>query len=125
MRWLAILSVLLFPNVADAHDTWANGSKVPAWVKHSCCGPADVHHLRPEQVHRLYNEECRNGYHGGCWKVEGYHGVVWDTAVLPSQDGDYWGFWTDNFNTCTARMSCPSNAVRQSNMYCFFAPMTF
>ena len=126
MKYITVVAaVFLLPVVSEAHETWTNGSKVPGWVKSSCCGSADAHHLRPDQVHRLYNEECRNGYHGGCWKVDGYHGIVWDNAVLPSQDGAYWGFWTDNFVSCSALMSCSSDSVHQSAMYCFFAPMTF
>jgi hypothetical protein len=37
---------------AHAHDRWDNGKQIPAWVKGVCCGPNDVHHLRPEQVRR-------------------------------------------------------------------------
>jgi hypothetical protein len=37
---------------AHAHDHWGSGEQVPAWVKTECCGPNDVHHLRPEQVRR-------------------------------------------------------------------------
>ena len=60
MKWIAALLLLSSP--ACAHDRWADGSPVPAWVKAACCGPEDVHHLRPEQV-RLTPE----GY-----LVEGY-----------------------------------------------------
>lgn len=86
--------------VARAHDLWADGSPVPAWVKAACCGPNDVHHLVPSQVHAL-----RDG-----WHVDGYNSAVPYGTELPSEDGDYWGFWADY----------PHGG--QSRMYCFFTP---
>jgi hypothetical protein len=68
---------------ALAHDFWANGEPVPAWVKKSCCGPEDVHHLRPDQVHLL-----ADGYH-----IDGLDVVVPEAKALPSPDGTYWAFW--------------------------------
>ena len=45
-------SLAAFLTAAHAHDHWDNGEPVPAWVKTVCCGPNEVHHLRPEQVRR-------------------------------------------------------------------------
>jgi hypothetical protein len=49
---IAELLFALSASGAEAHDYWSDGKRIPDWVKASCCGPADAHHLRPEQVHR-------------------------------------------------------------------------
>lgn len=96
---LALGWALMLVGPAAPHDQWANGEPVPAWVKKACCGPEDVHHLRPEQVHQM-----SDGYH-----VDGYHAVIPYTTALPSPDGDFWIFYR-NFQDGS-----------QSNVYCFFA----
>jgi hypothetical protein len=50
IRLALLVMVSLLPNIGNAHDYWANGKKVPDWVKASCCGPADVHRLTRCQV---------------------------------------------------------------------------
>jgi hypothetical protein len=85
---------------ALAHDVWADGSAVPPWVKAACCGPADVHHLRPGRVRLM-----ADGYH-----IEGLTTVVPVGRALPSADGDYWGFWNPAGE--------PAPAI-----FCFFAPV--
>ena len=52
----AVCFVFFLSGAAEAHDAWADGKAVPGWVKQSCCGPADAHHLRPDQVHRVSEE---------------------------------------------------------------------
>ena len=107
MRWslgcFALLSGL-WSGLSLAHDQWANGGPVPDWVKASCCGPADAHHLRPDQVHRISED---------MYQVDGF-GKVLSRMALPSQDGDYWIFYRDASPTAV-----------QSNVYCFFVPMNF
>ncbi len=82
-----LLAALAFactcPAFAWAHDFWSNGEPVPAWVKAECCGPRDVHHLRPSAVHIAVD-----GYH-----VDGLRSVIPFSRTLPSPDGQYWGFW--------------------------------
>lgn len=102
---LTLLSVTLTCNSAQAHDQWANKRIVPAWVKAACCGPEDVHHLRPDQVHRISDDYYR---------VEGFPKPVPARAALPSQDGEYWIFYKDD-----------SAGGAQSLVYCFFVPMNF
>ena len=85
-----------------AHDQWADASSIPAWVKASCCGPADAHHLQPEQVHDL----------GDYYLVDGYVRHIPHAQALPSQDGDYWIFYRGQGND-------------ESGVYCFFVPMEF
>ena len=53
---IAVLLFALSASGADAHDYWSDGKAIPDWVKASCCGPADAHHLRPEQVHRISDD---------------------------------------------------------------------
>ena len=89
---------------ASAHDYWADGKPIPNWVKASCCGPADAHHLRPDQVHRVSDDY---------YEVDGYYHRVPVSQALPSQDGDYWIFYRDD------------RSDGQSGMYCFFVPMDF
>jgi hypothetical protein len=96
-----LLAVLLSASRAHAHDEWADGSPVPPWVKASCCGPEDVHHLTSTQVHAMPDG----------WHVEGYKQVVAYGRELPSQDGDYWIFYK-NYPDGT-----------QTPVYCFFAPV--
>jgi len=89
---------------AGAHDQWANGKAVPGWIKSACCGVADAHHLRPEQV----TLNARGEY-----VVEGYYAPLDVKFALPSQDGDYWIFYRQFLDGS------------QSAAYCFFAPLNF
>jgi hypothetical protein len=105
---VTVLSVSLFFAVlcgaARAHDVWADGKVVPAWVKDACCGPDDVHHLRPDQVHRVSDDY---------YMVDGYPNRIPTRNVQPSQDGDYWIFYRDY------------GGGAWSAVYCFFVPMGF
>ncbi len=105
----AVLSVLAFFGVfcaaAGAHAYWADGKLVPPWVKAACCGADDVHHLRPDQVHRISDDY---------YTVDGYPNRIPARAALPSQDGDYWIFYRDD-----------GAGGAQSTVYCFFVPMGF
>jgi hypothetical protein len=104
-RALAALgATLALAAPASAHDYWADGKPIPDWVKASCCGPADAHHLRPDQVHRVSDDY---------YEVDGYYHRVPVSQALPSQDGDYWIFYRDNLSD------------GQSGIYCFFVPMDF
>ena len=91
---------MLIATSASAHDHWANGEPVPPWVKAICCGPEDVHHLRPEQVHAMADG----------WHVDGYPTPIPINKAMPSPDGDYWIFYK-RFPTGDA-----------SQVYCFFTP---
>jgi hypothetical protein len=53
------ISTCWFLSPTNAHDYWADGKAVPNWVKASCCGPADAHHLRPDQVHKFSRDEAK------------------------------------------------------------------
>ena len=103
LKMLLAVLLILSSTLAQAHDKWADGSLVPPRVKAQCCGPADAHQLTPNQVHRK----------GDYYLVDGYNNLIPASSVLPSQDGNYWIFYHDITNT------------EQSNVYCFFIPMSF
>ena len=96
---------------AHAHDVWANGQPVPSWVKESCCGPSDAHHLTQEQVHGP-----TKGANGVLYyTVDGYPDPVAASSALPSQDGDYWIFYTTGVDMSGKRY--------WGQVYCFFIPV--
>ena len=97
---ILVAAFLVLASPASAHDVWADGEPVPSWVKSTCCGKADAHHLKPEQVH-----VTALGY-----KVEGYPEPIPFSRAMPSQDGEYWAFW-----------SIESDGS-PSMIWCFFAP---
>ncbi len=96
--------VIACASPSQAHQTWGNGLPVPEWVAKACCGPADAHRLRPDQVRRV-----DQGY-----AIEGYPRIVYDAQVLPSEDGEYWAFYS------TFRDA--DGVAAYSSVYCFFAP---
>jgi hypothetical protein len=95
-------AMLISVGAAEAHEAWADGSTIPAWVKLACCGPSDAHRLRPEQVHRVSAEY---------YAVDGFYSPVPARDALPSQDGQYWIFYKDN------------KSGGQTGAFCFFVPM--
>lgn len=116
LRMLSLLAgwLIFSPLTSQAHDYWANGKKVPDWVKSSCCGQADAHALEPGQVHQDKD---------GNYFVDGYYGYNQDhkqlakipaKEALPSQDGHYWIFYRGD-----------EGGGSQSGVYCFFVPMDF
>jgi hypothetical protein len=108
-RIALIVMLALCARPALAHDTWSNGVAVPEWVRHSCCGPEDVHHLKKEQVH-----EMADGYH-----IDGYPYVIPYAHTLPSEDGDYWVFYRHNVGHDN---HSGQSYESFSPVYCFFVP---
>jgi hypothetical protein len=86
------------PLPAVGHDVWANGEKVPPWVKKACCGPSEAHRLPKGNVRAL-----PDGYH-----VDGLDAVIPYSRALPSHDGEFWGFWNPD--------------ATHPVVFCFFAP---
>ena len=68
--------------------------------KDACCGQADAHLLSLDAV-SLQDDG---------WHIQGMN-VVPPDHVLPSQDGQFWGFGEPN--------------GPDASIYCFFAPMEF
>ncbi len=102
LRLAAAFAVGVAPAVA--HDLWSNGKPVPGWIKSACCGEADAHRLRPDQV----RQNARGDY-----VVQGYHDPIAAKFALPSADGDYWIFYRDNLDGS------------RSAVFCFFVPIDF
>jgi hypothetical protein len=85
MRAIAMATVLaLLPVPALSHDVWSNGQPITDWVKSSCCGPADAHHLTPDRVARRDEDY---------YLVAGYARPIPAKRASPSQDGEYWIFY--------------------------------
>ena len=112
MRGLFVILAALVALPACAHDQWANGAPIPDWVKASCCGPADAHHLTSDQVHR----------DGDYYRVDGFLRPIPIAVALPSQDGDYWIFYRDKDGAPGIN---GGGSGGQSGVYCFFVPMAF
>lgn len=89
----------LRPSTASAHDFWSNGEPVPAWVKSSCCGTSDAHHIAASALHIV----------AGGYRIDGLEVVIPFDKALPSVDGEIWGFWSP--------YSEPSPPI-----YCLFVP---
>ena len=94
------LAAMLLASPALAHDKWADGSDIPAWVKSACCGPSDAHMYPP--IHRNA---------AGEWCVDGLKLCKANDEILPSQDGHVWVFYSPF-------------AGSDAWIYCFFIPMT-
>jgi hypothetical protein len=60
-RFWPAIAVVAFATVtiesASAHDKGCDGNPVPGGIKWDCCGKADEHRLKPEQISRGRNEE--------------------------------------------------------------------
>src|SRR5262249_47032688 len=67
-------------NLLEHMTSGPTGKAVPAWVKSSCCGPSDAHHLKRQHVHAMADG----------WHIDGYPTVVPYGKELPSEDGEYW-----------------------------------
>jgi hypothetical protein len=56
-----VIAVLAYATVtiesASAHDKGCDGNPVPDGIKLDCCGKADEHQLKPEQIKRGPNNE--------------------------------------------------------------------
>jgi hypothetical protein len=117
-----VASILAMVIPARSHDVWTDGSPVPDWIKSSCCGKADAHHLTPEQVHDM----------GDYYRIDGmtndipksFRGTP-NSAILPSQDGDYWVFYKDtaehdNYNQYNGSKY---HEPASESVYFFFVPV--
>jgi len=79
-----------------AHERWADGTPVPAWIKAACCGVADAHRLTVGQIKHV----------DGGWLIEGYNYLVPDDRVAPSQDEFVWIFYRSYGDGVQSRPFC-------------------
>ena len=94
----ALISITSVPVIA--HERWADGSSIPAWVSSYCCTVADAHQLTVSQIYRVE----------GGWRAAGYNHLIPEDRVLPSQDEHVWLFYRT------------VDGGYQSTPFCFFVP---
>jgi hypothetical protein len=115
----AVIAVLAFAGVtiesASARDKGCDGSPVPVAIKIDCCGQADEHQLKPEQISRGRNDEYIVSF-------EGYTFVIPADKAPPSSDPCSHIF----FENVWAIVG--GNHVRfpkTPEVYCFLTPLNF
>lgn len=119
------LCVSLSSSQGGAHDYWDGKNcgpgrqnpsecKVPDWVKQSCCGPSDAHHLTIDMVHGPYEHGTGPEPSSAVsyYMVDGYPHSIPEAKAIPSQDGEYWVFYKDSMYS----------GVGPGSVYCFFVP---
>ncbi len=90
---------------ARAHDQWADGSAIPAWVKSACCGPQDAHVIDSGDV---TGPDKQGFYH-----VKDVGNPVPGDHVFDSQDGQVWAFYN------------PYMPPKDRYVYCLFLSRSF
>jgi hypothetical protein len=117
--FLAVIAVLAFAAVAiesaSAHDKGCDGNPVPVAIKLDCCGQADEHRLKPEQITRGPNDEYIVSF-------ERYTFVIPADKALPSNDHCSHIFFENVW------VIAGGNQLRvpgTPNVYCFLTPLDF
>jgi hypothetical protein len=94
---------------ASAHDRSCDGNPVPERIKLDCCGKADEHQLKPEQIRRGPNDEYIVSFGG-------YTFVIPADKALPSSDPCSHIFFENGGKPIRSRAP---------NVYCFLTPLNF
>jgi hypothetical protein len=100
---------------ASAHDKGCDGNPVPAAIKLDCCGKADEHRLKPEQISRGPDGEY-------IVRFEDYKFVIPADKALPSNDHCSHIFFENVWAIAGG------TAVRvpwTPNVFCFLTPLDF
>jgi hypothetical protein len=100
---------------ASAHDKGCDGNPVPVAIKLDCCGKADDHQLKPEQISRSPDGEY-------IVSSEGYTFVIPANKALPSNDPCSHIFFENVW------MIVGGKSLRFPNtpdVYCFLTPLDF
>jgi hypothetical protein len=118
-RFWAVIAVLAFAAVAiesaSAHDKGCDGNPVPVAIKLDCCGQADEHRLKPEQITRGPNDEYIVSF-------ERYTFVIPADKALPSNDHCSHIFFENVWTIAGGnQMRFPGTP----NVYCFLTPLDF
>jgi hypothetical protein len=95
---------------ASAHEKGCDGNPVPRTIKLNCCGEADEHQLKPEQISRGPNDEYIVNF-------EGYTFVIPARKALPSNDHCSHIFFPNIWALDGGR------DPRTPNIYCFLTPL--
>ena len=118
-RVWAMIAVLAFPAMtiesASAHDQGCDGNALPVRIKLDCCGKADEHRLKPEQISRGPNDEYIVSF-------EGYTFVIPADKALPSNDPCSHIFFENVWAIAGGNvMRFPGTP----GVYCFLTPLDF
>ena len=115
----ALIAILAFATMtiesARAHDKSCDGNPVPRAIKLDCCGEADEHQLKPEQISRGANGEYIVSF-------EDYRFIIPSDKALPSSDPCSHIFFENVWAIAGG------NQVRvpgTPNVYCFLTPLDF
>jgi hypothetical protein len=101
---------------ASAHDKGCDGNPVLGRIKLDCCGEAEEHQLKPEQISRGPNDEYIVSF-------EGYTFVIPADKALPSNDPCSHIFFANMWV-----VTDDGNQVRDPrtpNIRCFLTPLDF
>jgi len=101
---------------ASAHDKGCDGNPVLGRIKLDCCGEAEEHRLKPEQISRGPNDEYVVSF-------EGYTFVIPADKALPSNDPCSHIFFPNMWV-----VTDDGNQVRDPrtpNIRCFLTPLGF
>ena len=115
---MAVIAVLAFAGVAieraSAHDKGCDGSPLPVAIKMDCCGKADEHQLKPEQISRGPNGEYIVSF-------EDYRFVIPADKALPSNDHCSHIFFENVWDIAGGNAAHPSTP----KVFCFLTPLDF
>src|SRR5271166_447194 len=114
--WAAVLAfaAMTIEN-ASAHDKGCDGNPLPKGIKLDCCGKADEHQLKPEQISRGPNHEYIVSF-------EDYTFVIPADKALPSSDPCSHIFFENVWAIAGGNvMRFPGTP----NVFCFLTPLDF
>ena len=100
---------------ASAHDKGCDGNPVPGKIKLDCCGEADEHQLKPEQIGRGPNDEYIVSF-------ERYTFVIPAGKALPSNNHCSHIFFENVWVTAGGKQA---RVPGTPNVYCFLTPLDF
>jgi hypothetical protein len=100
---------------ASAHDIGCDGNPVPVAIKLDCCGKADEHQLKPEQISRGPDGEYIVSF-------EDYTFVIPADKALPSNDHCSHIFFE---NIWTILGDKHARIPETPGVYCFLTPLDF
>jgi hypothetical protein len=120
LPWVwAMIAVLAFPAMtiesASAHDQGCDGNALPVRIKLDCCGKADEHQLKPEQISRGPSDEY-------IVRFEGYTFVIAADKALPSNDPCSHIFFE---NVWVIVGGNHARVPGTPSVYCFLTPLDF
>jgi hypothetical protein len=115
-----VIAVLAFATIAaqsaSAHEKSCDGNPVPGRIKLDCCGGAEEHQLKPEQISRGANDEYIVVF-------ENYTFVIPVDQALPSNDPCshifFPNMWVNDDGGNQVR------DPRTPSVYCFLRPLDF